>query len=117
MFAVVAFAVLTGCQSAVETPRSEAAVQSGDLANCAQVRLVPGGCEGNPRLSEVYVDNMHKYHAVRATVRKHSSTGEDDTDYAIAEDGELFIGCAGGETSFAVIGCEVLKREPEKTEE
>jgi hypothetical protein len=73
---------------------------------------VPGGCGGNSRLTEVYVDNMHKDHTVRATVRKHSSQeGDDDTDYAIAGGGQLFIGCGGGSTSFAVVACEVLKGE------
>jgi hypothetical protein len=57
---------------------------------------------------------MHSDHAVRATVRKHSQSGDDDTDYAIAEGGQLFVGCGGGGTSFTVVGCEVLKGEAEK---
>jgi hypothetical protein len=65
-------------------------------------------------LTEVYVDNMHKNHAVRATVRKHSQEGDDDTNYAIAEGGQLFIGCGDGGTSFDVVGCQVLKGEAEK---
>jgi hypothetical protein len=32
---------------------------------------------------------MHKDHAVQATVRKHSQQGDDDTEYAIAEGGQL----------------------------
>jgi len=75
---------------------------------------VSSGCGGNSGLTEVYVDNMHKNHAVRATVRKHSQEGDDDTNYAIAEGGQLFIGCGGGGTSFDVVGCEVLKGEAEK---
>ena len=88
--------------------------QSDDLANCARIRVVPGGCGKNAALTEVYVDNMHKNHTVRATVRKHSQEGDDDTDYAIAEGGQLFVGCGGGGTSFAIVGCEVLKGEAEK---
>src|SRR6266536_1734614 len=80
----------------------------------AMIRVVSGGCRGNSRFTEVYVDNMHKDQAVRATVRKHSQEGDDDTDYAIAEGGQLFIGCGGGGTSFVVIGCKVLKGEAEK---
>jgi hypothetical protein len=57
---------------------------------------------------------MHKDHAVRATVRKHSPEGDDDTEYAIAEGGHLLVGCGGGGTSFAVVACEVLKDEAEK---
>ena len=57
---------------------------------------------------------MHKDHAVRATVRKHSQQGDDDTEYAIAEGGQLFIGCGSSGTSFDVVGCEVLKGEAEK---
>ena len=91
--------------------------QSGNLANCARIREVSGGCGKNPGLTEVYVDNMHKNRSVRATIRKHSIEGDEDTDYAIAEDGQLFIGCGGGGTSFAVVGCKVLKREPEKSDE
>ncbi|HEU5247905.1 MAG TPA: hypothetical protein VFU09_12525 [Candidatus Udaeobacter sp.] len=109
-----ALAVLTGCQSAVEKQRLEAEAQSGDLANCARIRVVPGGCGRNAGFTKVYVDNMYKDHSVRATVRKHSQEGDDDTDYAIAEGGQLFVGCGGGGTSFAVVGCEVLKGEAEK---
>jgi len=87
--------------------------QSGDIANCARIREVPGGCGKNSAFTEVYVDNMHKNRAVRATVRKHSESGDDDTDYAIAEGGKLFVGCGGGGTSFTVVGCEVLKSEAE----
>jgi hypothetical protein len=114
LLASTALAVLTGCQSAPEKQRLEAEAQSGDLANCARIRVVSGGCGGNSRFTEVYVDNMHKHHAVRATVRKHSQEGDDDTNYAIAEGGQLFIGCGGGGTSFDVVGCEVLKGEAEK---
>ena len=57
---------------------------------------------------------MHKEQAVRATVRKHSQQGDDDTEYAIAEGGQLFVGFGGGGTSFVVVGCEVLKGEAEK---
>jgi Prokaryotic membrane lipoprotein lipid attachment site len=112
LFAATALAALTGCQSAAEKQRPEA--QSGDLANCAQIREVSGGCGGNKGLAEVYVDNMHKNQAVRATVRKHSQQGDDDTEYAIAEAGQLFIGCGGDGTSFVVVGCEVLKSKAEK---
>jgi hypothetical protein len=57
---------------------------------------------------------MHKNDAVQVTVRKHSQEGDDDTDYAIAEGGQLFVGCGGAGTSFAVVGCKVLKAEVEK---
>jgi hypothetical protein len=60
---------------------------------------------------------MHKDCAVRVTVRKHSQEGDDDTDYAIAEDGQLFVGCAGGGISFTVVGCEVFKGQAEKGDE
>ena len=114
LLAAATLAALTGCQSATEKQRLEAEAHSGDLANCAKIRVVPGGCGGNSRFTEVYVDNMHKDHAVRATVRKHSQEGDDDTEYAIAEGGQLFIGCGGGGTSFFVAGCEVLKGDAEK---
>jgi uncharacterized protein YceK len=114
LLAATALAALTGCQSVAENQRPEAEAQSGDLANCARVRVVSGGCGGNSGFAEVYVDNMHKDRAVRATVRKHSQQGDDDTEYAIAEGGQLFIGCGGGGTSFDVVGCEVLKGEAEK---
>jgi hypothetical protein len=91
--------------------------QSGDLANCARIREVSGGCGRNSGLTEVYVDNMHKHRTVRATVRKHSQEGDEDTDCAIAEGGQLFVGCGGGGTSFTLVGCKVLKREPEKSDE
>ena len=114
LLAATALAAVTGCQSAAEKQRPEAEAQSGDLANCARVRVVSGGCGGNSGFAEVYVDNMHKDRAVRATVRKHSQQGDDDTEYAIAEGGQLFIGCGGGGTSFDVVGCEVLKGQAEK---
>jgi hypothetical protein len=114
LLAAAALPLLTGCQSAVEKQRLEAEAQSADLANCAQIRVVSGGCGRNSNLTEVYVDNMHKNHAVRATVRKHSQSGDDDTDYAIAEGGQLFVGCGGVGTSFAAVGCKVLKAEVEK---
>ena len=114
LLAATALAALTGCQSAAEKQRPEAEAQSGDLANCARIREVSGGCGGNKGLAEVYVDNMHKNQAVRATVRKHSQQGDDDTEYAIAEGGQLFIGCGGGGTTFVVVGCKVLKGEAEK---
>jgi hypothetical protein len=104
---------LTGCQGTTEKQHQEEAAQSGDLANCAQIREVPGGCSRHASLAEVYVDNMHKNSTVRATVRKHSQEGDEDTEYAIAGGGQLFIGCGGGGTSFVVVGCEVLKSEPE----
>jgi hypothetical protein len=110
LLVAAALAVITSCQSAVKKQPLEAA-QAGDLANCAQIREVPGGCKRNASLAEVYVDNVHKDRTVRATVRKHSQEGDEDTDYAIAGGGQLFIGCGGGGTSFVVIGCEVLKRE------
>jgi len=111
LLAAAALAALSGCQSATEKQRPEAnaEAQSGDVANCAKIRVVSGGCGGNSRFTEVYVDNMHKDHAVRATVRKHSQEGDDDTDHAIAEGGQLFVGCGGGGTSFVVVGCKVLK--------
>jgi hypothetical protein len=84
--AAAALAVSTGCQSAVEKHRLEEA-DSGDLSNCARIRVVSTRCGGNSGLTEVYVDNMHKNHAVQVTVRKHSQEGDDDTDYAIAEGG------------------------------
>jgi len=112
--AAVALAVLTSCQSSAEKGRPEAETHSGDLADCARIRVVSGGCEGNKGFAEVYVDNMHKNQAVRATVRKHSQQGDDDTEYAIAEGGQLFIGCGEGGTSFDVVGCQVLKRKGEK---
>jgi hypothetical protein len=105
---VAALAVLAGCQSAAEKQLPEEA-HPGDLANCARVRVESGGCRKNSGLAEVYIDNVHKDRAVRVTVRKHSQEGDDDTDYAIAEGGQLFVGCGGDGTSFAVVGCEVLK--------
>jgi hypothetical protein len=51
---------------------------------------------------------------VQATVRKHSQQGDDDTEYAIAEGGQLFVSCGSGGTSFDVVGCEVLKGEVKK---
>ena len=108
-----ALAVLTGCQSAMNKQRL-AEADSGDLPNCARIREVSGGCGKNSGLTEVYVDNMHKNHAVQVTLRKHSQEGDDDTDYAVAEGGQLFVGCGGGGTSFAVVGCKVLKGEAEK---
>jgi uncharacterized protein YceK len=113
LLGVVALAVLSGCQNAAEKQRPEQA-HSGDLANCAHIRVASNRCGKNPGFTEVYVDNMHKDQAVRVTVRKHSPDGEDDTDYAIAEGGQLFVGCGGGETSFAVVDCEVLKAEAEE---
>ena len=114
LLAATALAALIGCQSAAEKQRPEAETHSGDLANCARIRVVSGGCEGNKGFTEVYVDNMHKNQAVRATVRKHSQQGDDDTEYAIAEGGQLFIGCGEGGTSFEVVGCQVLKGKAEK---
>ena len=114
LLAATAFAALAGCQSAAEKQRLQAETQSGDLANCARIRVASSGCGRNSGFTEVYVDNMHKDHAVRATIRKHSQEGDDDTEYAIAEGGQLFIGCGGGGTSFDVVGCEVLKGEAEK---
>jgi hypothetical protein len=114
LLAAVALAALSGCQSAVESQRLGAEAQSGDLANCAKIRLVSGGCEGNSGFTKVYVDNVHKNRAVRVTVRKQSQEGDDDIDYAIAEGGQLFVGCEGGGTSFVVVGCEVLKGEAER---
>jgi hypothetical protein len=102
-----ALAALTCCQNVTEKQQSEA--QSGDLASCAQIREVEGGCGKHTTLTEVYVDNMHKNRTARATIRKHSPEGDDDTDYAIAGGGQLFIGCGGGGTSFTVVGCQVLK--------
>lgn len=57
---------------------------------------------------------MHKNHAVQVTVRKHTQEGDDDTNYAIAEGGQLFVGCGGAGTSFAVVGCKVSKAEVEQ---
>jgi hypothetical protein len=113
LLAAAALSVLTGCQSTVEKQRLEEAA-SGDLSNCARIRVVSGGCGKNSGLTEVYVDNMHKNRAVQVTLRKHSQEGDDDTDYAIAEGGQLFVGCGGGGTSFAVVGCKVLKGKAEK---
>jgi hypothetical protein len=52
---------------------------------------------------------MHNDYAVRVTVRKHSLEGDDDTDYAIAEGGQLFVGW-DDKTSFAVVACLSLKK-------
>jgi hypothetical protein len=109
LLTAAAFAVLTGCQNAAEK-KLPAEAHSGDLANCARVREESSGCGKNSSLAEVYIDNMHKDRAVRVTVRKHSQEGDDDTEYAIAEGGQLFVGCGGAGTTFAVVGCEVLKR-------
>ena len=114
LLAATALAALTGCQSAGEKQRLQAETQSGDLANCARIRVASSGCGRNSGFTEVYVDNMHKDHAVRATIRKHSQEGDDDTEYAIAEGGQLLVGCGGGGASFTVVGCEVLKGEAEK---
>jgi len=113
LLAAAALAVLTNCQSAVEKQRLEEA-HSGDLASCARVRSTSSFCGKKSGLTEVYVDNMHKDHGVRVTVRKHSQEGDDDTEYAIAEGGKLLIGCEGAGTTFAIVGCEVLKGEAEK---
>ena len=114
LLAATALAALTGCQSAAEKQHPEADVQSGDLSNCARIRVVPGGCEGNSSFAEVYVDNMHKGRAVRATVRKHSQQGDDETEYAIAEAGQLFIGCGDVGATFDVVDCKTLKGKAEK---
>ena len=53
--------------------------QSDELANCVRIREVSGGCGRNSSLTEVYVDNMHKNLTGRATVRKHSPEGNEDT--------------------------------------
>ena len=105
--AATALAVLIGCQSAAQKQRAEA--QPGDLANCARIREVYDNCGRRSGSTSYYVDNMHKNRTVRATVRKHSQEGDEDTDYAIAEGGQLFLGCGSAGTSFAVVGCEVLK--------
>jgi hypothetical protein len=42
-----------------------------------------------------------------------AQSGDDDTDFAITEGGQLFVGCGSGDTSFTVVGCEVLKGEAE----
>ena len=68
LLAAAALAVFTGCQSAVDKQRLEEAA-SGDLPNCARIRVVSGGCGKNSGLTEVYVDNMHKNQAVQVTVR------------------------------------------------
>ncbi len=112
LLVAMALAVLVGCQTAAEKQRAEA--RPGDLANCAQIREVQGGCGKNVTLTEVYVDNMHKNRTVRATVRKHSQEGDEDTDYAIAGGGQLFIGCGSSGTTFTVVGCELLKAETEE---
>jgi hypothetical protein len=114
LLAATALVALTCCQGSAEKQRPEAGAQSRDPANCARIREVPGGCKRNASLAEVYVDNLHKNRTVRATVRKHSQEGDEDTEYSIAGGGQLFIGCGGGGTSFAVVGCEVLKAETEK---
>jgi len=114
LLAAAALAALIGCQGNVERPHPDAAAQSGDLANCARIRVVPGSCGKNAGFAEVYIDNMHKHHMVRATIRKHSPEGDEDTDYAIAEGGHRFIDCVGGSVSFAVVGCKVLKNESEQ---
>jgi hypothetical protein len=113
LLAAAALAALAGCQNAAEKQRPQVEAQSGDFGNCARIRIVSGGCEGNKDFTEVYVDNMHKNQAVRATVRKHSQQGDDDTEYAIAEGGQLFIGCGEGGTSFDVVGCQLLKGKAE----
>ena len=114
LLAATALAVLVGCQSGAENQRLRTEAESGDLANCAQIREVQGGCGKNVTLTEVYVDNMHKNRTVRVTVRKHSQEGDEDTDYAIAGGGQLFIGCGSSGTSFDVVGCKVLKAETEE---
>ena len=85
-----------------------------ELASCARIRLVAGSCGRKAGFAEVYVDNTNKSHMIRATIRKHSEEGDDDTDYAVAEDGQLFIGCEGGGTTFAIVGCKVLKGKTDK---
>lgn len=88
--------------------------QSTELESCARIRLVPESCDRKAGFAEVYVDNMSKSHMIRATIRKHSEEGDDDTDYAVAEGGQLFIGCEGGGTTFAIVGCKVLKGKTDK---
>lgn len=113
LLSAAGLAFLAGCQTDGEQHGLNQA-QSPDFADCASIRVTSIGCGRSSGLTEVYVDNMHKNQEVRVTVRKHSSQGDDDTDYAIADGGQLFIGCGGGDTSFAVVGCEVLKRATEK---
>jgi hypothetical protein len=114
LFAATALAVLVGCQNAAEKQRAEA--ESGDLANCARIREVYDNCGRRSGSTSYYVDNMHKNRTVRATVRKHSQEGDEDTDYAIAEGGQLFLGCGSTGTTFTVVGCQVLKGETEKSD-
>jgi hypothetical protein len=116
LLAVAAVALLTGCRSAVNKQQVETTAQSGNLADCAQIREEEGGCEGNKNLKEVYVDNMHKYQTVRVTIRKHSPEGDEDKDYAIGGAGQLFISCGDNSTSFAVVRCELLKSKAEQSE-
>jgi hypothetical protein len=116
LLAATALAVLVGCQSAAEKQNPEAEAESGDLANCARIREVSDNCGRRSGSTSYYVDNMHKNRTVRVTVRKHSQEGDEDTDYAIAEGGQLFLGCGSIGTSFAVVGCQVLKGETEKSD-
>jgi hypothetical protein len=108
LLAATALAVLVGCQSAAEKQHPGAEAQSGDLANCARIREVYDNCGRRSGSTSYYVDNMHKNRTVRATVRKHSQEGDEDTDYAIAEGGQLFLGCGSTGTTFTVVGCQVL---------
>jgi hypothetical protein len=114
LLAATALAMLVGCQSAAENQRLPTETEAADLANCAQIREVSDNCGGRSGATSYYVDNMHKNRTVRATVRKHSQEGDEDTDYAIAGGGQLFIGCGSSGTNFAVVGCELLKAETEE---
>ena len=106
LLATAALAVLIGCQSVVEKQRLETEAQSGDLANCARIRVSSSSCGRNSGFTEVYVDNMHKDRAVRVTVRKHSQEGDDDTDYAVAEGGQLFVGCGAAEPALLLLAAK-----------
>ncbi len=113
LLVAVVFTVLTGCQSGVQKQGPEAEAKASDLANCARISTTSTHCGRKSDLTEVYLDNMHRDRPVRVTVREHSQEADDDTDYAVAEGGHLLIGCGGSGTSFAVVGCEVLKGEAE----
>jgi Prokaryotic membrane lipoprotein lipid attachment site len=44
LLAATALAALTGCQGAAEKQRLQAETQSGDLANCARIRVASSSC-------------------------------------------------------------------------
>jgi hypothetical protein len=62
LLAAAALPLLTGCQSALEKQRLAAEAQSGDLANCARIRLMSGDVAelSEASIGRVYSAQTHK---------------------------------------------------------